>query len=78
MWFCTNHGVCKFDGFNFELFNLERGLTDEVILSVYKDYRDRLWFIGFNGTLSYYDGDSITPYQYNEFILSYFRGSKIN
>lgn len=66
MWFCTDRGVSRFDGFEFQNFTSEDGLSDDVILRMQFDEYNRLWFIGYNGTLSYLEDDIIQPFEGNE------------
>jgi signal transduction histidine kinase/ligand-binding sensor domain-containing protein len=53
-WFGTETGVVRFDGSNFHRFTLEDGLSDNEVLKIFEDSRKRIWFITFNGHLSYY------------------------
>ena len=54
MWFCTDKGVCRFDGTNMELFKIKDGLADNEIFHCFEDNWGRLWFGSFNGKLSYF------------------------
>ncbi|MDF3028523.1 MAG: signal transduction histidine kinase, LytS [Fluviicola sp.] len=67
MWFCTDHGVVKYDGFRLHLFDKSKGLPDNVIFKIYEDELGRVWFFAYNGTLAYYSPkeDRIIPYKYN-------------
>lgn len=54
IWFGTDVGVTRFDGKHFTNFSLSDGLSDNEILVVDQDSKGRIWFLGFNGTVSYY------------------------
>ena len=54
IWFGTDVGVTRFDGKNFANFTLAVGLSDNEILLVKQDSKGRIWFLGLNGTVSYY------------------------
>lgn len=54
LWFCTETGVCRFDGQSFEYFTVADGLGDNEIFKSYEDSRGRIWFLSFNGKLSFY------------------------
>lgn len=73
MWFCTDRGVVKYDGFHMEVFTTKNGLPDNVIFWIYEDYRGRIWFVSFNGLLSYYDNKKhkVVSYKYNHLISDY-------
>lgn len=59
MWFTTDAGVSRFDGYRFENFTTENGLADNTIFGIYEDRKGRIWFRSFSGRLSYYFQDSI-------------------
>lgn len=54
MWFGTDAGVSRFDGKHFESFTTADGLSDNEVLRIFQDRSDRIWFLLFNGRLSYY------------------------
>ncbi|MBS1635103.1 MAG: histidine kinase [Bacteroidetes bacterium] len=60
MWFCTDAGVCRYDGYSFRQFTSEHGLPDNTIFNIYEDHRQRIWFFGMARKLAYYDPDSDT------------------
>ncbi len=70
MWFCTDHGVVKYDGFRTHLYNKTNGLPDEVVFKIFEDEIGRVWFYLYNGTLAYYDHGKrkMIPYKYNHLL----------
>lgn len=66
IWFCTDNGVSRFDGYEFENFDSSDGLAGSAILFSYEDYKGRIWFISVGSELSYYQNDSIYEFQWNE------------
>lgn len=62
IWLATDVGVTRFDGKKFENFTLADGLSDNEIMALKVDLKGRLWFMGFNGTVSYWYNNRI----YNE------------
>ncbi len=68
IWFATNIGVSRFDGYTFENFDIKDGLPDNTVFEIFEDYKERLWFIPFSCKLSYYYNDSIYKYRYNDSI----------
>ncbi len=58
MWFATNRGVCKFDGYRFTHFTIENGLSDNVILGLFEDHIGRIWCRSISGSISYVKNDS--------------------
>src|SRR5581483_11643408 len=59
MWFCTDGGACRFDGYKFTLFNKSNGLPDNNVFEAKEDYKGRIWFRTLSGKLCYYYNDSI-------------------
>ncbi len=66
MWFATDMGVSRFDGYEFQNFSTKEGLPDNTVFNIYEDYRGRIWFISFSGRLSYYQGGAIQTFEHNE------------
>lgn len=71
MWFCTDHGVVRYDGFRSYVFNKSNGLPDEVVFKILEDNKGRLWFYLYNGKLAYYDPQKkkVFPYKYNHLLV---------
>ena len=62
MWFSTDAGVSRFDGYEFINFTTQDGLAGNEIFHTYEDSRGRIWFLSYNGKLSYYfDGNIYNP-----------------
>lgn len=68
IWICTDHGVARYDGYNFEVFTTKEGLTDNVVFKIYEDFKGRIWFVTFNSKLSYFENGKIHPYRFNSII----------
>jgi len=66
MWFASDKGVFRYDGYSFEAFDARKGLVDNTIFSIYEDFEGKLWFLGMKGTLSYFDRDTVIAYAGNE------------
>lgn len=66
MWFATENGVSKFDGYNFTNYTTHDGLPANSTLKLYEDYMGRIWFASYRGPLSYYHKDKITKFELNE------------
>jgi len=77
MWFATDHGVSRFDGYKFKNFTRENGLADNVIFECIEDYKGRIWFRSYSGRLSYYSKDSIYALKINDSINKLLNGATI-
>lgn len=63
MWFGTQAGLCRFDGYNFKIFRHEPGknsLSNNYIWNIYEDKEDILWITTFGGGLNRYDPSTET------------------
>lgn len=54
MWFGTEYGVYKYDGYSFEHFSELRGVPDNAIIRIKEDEDGRIWFFPTNGKPSFY------------------------
>lgn len=77
MWFATDNGVSKFNGYNFVNYTVNDGLTDNAIISFYNDYSGRRWCITLNSNLCYFEDGKIQTYTYNDTIRKYLEGATI-
>lgn len=59
IWIATDNGVSRFDGYSFKNFTQDDGLADDVVLGIYEDRHNRIWFRSLSGKLSYWFNDSI-------------------
>jgi len=59
MWFCTDAGVSRYDGYRFRNFSTENGIPDNTIFGSYEDWKGRIWFRSMSGKLSYFLNDSV-------------------
>ena len=66
LWFATDRGVVRYDGYAFRVFNTKDSLPDNSVIKVYKDSKQRIWFISFTSHLSYYENGRIVLYKYNK------------
>ncbi len=55
IWFGTDVGVLKFDGYNFQHFSTDDGLGDNEVFEIYEDKNSKIWFLTLNGQLSFYE-----------------------
>jgi ligand-binding sensor domain-containing protein len=70
MWFATENGVSRFDGYEFKNFTTHDGLPANSTIRVYEDYKGRIWFASYKGPLSYYENEKITAFELNQEIIN--------
>ena len=72
LWFFTDHGVSRYDGYNFENFNKSDGLADDVIFNYFKT-ENEIWIIGQDKSISIISGrqPNFRTYEFNDSIKKY-------
>ena len=70
IWFATDNGVSRYDGYQFVNFDISNGLVNNTVFDIYEDWKGRIWFIALSGRLCYYENNSIKKYQYNHLIIN--------
>ena len=58
IWFATQVGAARYDGYSYELFNLSDGLPDDEVKCLLVDREGKIWF-GTKGGIGVYDGTDI-------------------
>ena len=62
LWFGTDMGVVRFNGFSFEHFTTADGLADNEVFTIKEDFNGRIWMATYNGKLCYFENGKF----YNE------------
>lgn len=70
MWFGTDNGVARFDGYTFKTFGAKEGLMSNVVFDIHEDGKGQIWFGTMTGATYIYNGDTIMPYRYNHLIAA--------
>ena len=70
IWFATENGVSRYDGYEFKNFSKSDGLPDNTVFEIIEDSKNRVWFMPHSIKLSYFYNDSIYEYKYNGTIQS--------
>jgi ligand-binding sensor domain-containing protein len=66
LWFCTDGGVSRYDGYSFRNFSSLNGLKDNTVFGSTEDRKGRIWFRTLSGKLFYFLHDSIYAIAANE------------
>jgi hypothetical protein len=75
MWFGTDGGVCRFDGYEFHNYTTTDGLVDNTVFGMQEDKHGRIWFRSLSGRLCYWHQDSIFSIGANDSIAALFGNS---
>lgn len=71
LWFATDHGISRFDGYEFKNYSTNDGLTHNTIFGFFEDYRRRIWMRAFNSTVCYMEHGKIYPYAHNSTLQTF-------
>ena len=74
MWFTTDHGVARYNGYEFKVFTTKDGLEDNTVFFLFEDKKGRIWMFTFSGKLFYYQNEKIVSYKYNEVVSGFVNG----
>lgn len=69
IWFATDKGLSRFNGYEFKNFTTKDGLPDNTILDFYPQDNGQVWFYGYHSqSLFYFDDvfDGFKAYTYND------------
>ncbi|QMU63465.1 MAG: hypothetical protein GKR88_03700 [Flavobacteriaceae bacterium] len=77
LWFCTDHGLVRYNGYDFKIFTEKDGLTNNTILSIHEDSKGHLWLFCLNAPLTYYDGQHFQPFSPDEYNAREYIGGEI-
>lgn len=55
IWFCTDKGIARFDGYKFEKFTSKNGLPNNDVWQCAEDSEHRIWFLSYANAFFYFD-----------------------
>lgn len=76
LWFCTDHGLVRYDGFNFKVYTIKDGLEDNTVLDFYPS-DDGIYFGYYNGGLGLIKDSKIVKLPYSDKIRATDKGKDI-
>lgn len=59
IWIGTESGVSRYDGYGFQHYTKDDGLSDNEIFQIHEDNKGRLWFLTYNGEPTLYENGKI-------------------
>jgi ligand-binding sensor domain-containing protein len=59
LWFASDMGVSRYNGYEFKNYTTEDGLPDNTIFGIYEDYKHSIWFRTLSGKLAYLYNDKL-------------------
>ncbi len=67
IWFFTDNGVAKYDGYKFDIFNRDDGIIDSDIWHIHEDMYHRKWLISSTNFGFYIKNDSVKRVDFVQF-----------
>lgn len=68
MWFGTDNGIARYDGYEFTNYSTTSIYEDNVINAIIEDHNGVLWFGSMFGDIFYFKDKVLHPYPYNNII----------
>ncbi len=65
LWFLTDMGISKYDGYEFENYSTADGLSDNVFFDAQKHSDGSIWLLAMNSTITIISKDGFKKYKYN-------------
>lgn len=66
MWFGTDAGVSRYDGYSFHNYTTNDGLCDNTVFQLYEDHHNRIWCRTIKGCISYFENGRFVAIGANE------------
>lgn len=72
MWFATESGLCRYDGYRFKTYTVKDGLPGNEVMGCFQDSKGRMWLQFYKNNIAYlYNGKIYT--QQNDSLLKKFK-----
>jgi ligand-binding sensor domain-containing protein/two-component sensor histidine kinase len=71
MWFSTDQGLARYDGYRFTIFDESKGLPENTVFDLELDSKGRIWVNSIKGHFAYFDGTKIVAYPFNHKLDSF-------
>ncbi|MDA8886687.1 histidine kinase [Bacteroidia bacterium] len=55
LWFCTDRGVSRYNGYEFTNFTTADGLTNNTVFKCFEDWDGNIWFTCIDGSVTIFD-----------------------
>ncbi|MFN0187762.1 MAG: sensor histidine kinase [Bacteroidia bacterium] len=65
LWFATDHGVARYNGYEFKVFSSAEGLSDNTVFKLFIDSKERMWMQTFSGQLFFIENEVVKPFAFN-------------
>ncbi|UTW63144.1 hypothetical protein KFE98_03020 [bacterium SCSIO 12741] len=69
MWFASDRGLIRYDGYDFQILTTDDGLGSDVIFGFHKDHDQRIWMYTYSGGIAYLQGDTLVVPDFNDSLI---------
>jgi ligand-binding sensor domain-containing protein len=66
IWFTTDHGLARFDGYQFKTFTVEDGMPESSVFYLFPASDGTIWFTSLSGKLGYIIDNTPVSYRFND------------
>lgn len=77
LWVGTDNGLARFDGYSFQVFDSDEGLTDAVVFMIQETSDGGIWVSTLSGRVYYYADNAFHPFQHNDKLLEMKQSSEL-
>ncbi|MCH2223770.1 MAG: LytTR family transcriptional regulator DNA-binding domain-containing protein [Crocinitomicaceae bacterium] len=80
LWFASDRGIARYDGYNFESFGLKDGVPANTVFKFYPQENGNVWCSTFNNRFFYFNTTdyNFTPYRFNDTLVKYALDAVVN
>lgn len=80
LWFSTDRGICRYDGYEFKNYDVSDGLPSIVVLKLYEQDDNEIWGVTKHGELFYFNtiDYQINHYKYNSILAEHINLIDVN
>lgn len=69
LWFGTDNGIARYDGYEFQVFDSNNGLEDVVIFSMRESPSGEKWVSTYSGRVYQFTDGGFQPFRYNDRLI---------
>lgn len=77
IWFSTDHGISRFDGYEFRNYDIMDGLPENAVFYFQTDKKGRIWFSTYSGLLGYIENGNVYSYEHNKALKKFIAENSI-
>lgn len=78
MWFATDRGIARFDGYSFHTISTADGLSDNTVFALHEDDKGRIWYHPYSSRVGYLYNGIPHVYPHNAIIRDFLKGGVID